>query len=225
MIKTYQFGGRKSGGCNRCRSGKVKVRHVYHITSSNDLLIYKSLPQCDERRPSCMRCSRADKSCEYRNTLDLVFHDQTQYTSRRAKALWRKRSKEEDVDNSHISGSVESSTVIQASISPPLYDVAVQRFFYDYVFPGNPSKNRAGHLEHLFTKHQTLSQDLHFALALKATAIANFALRCKSPEAADMALSEYNRAIYAVNSALEDPQSAKKDTLLLACYLLTLCEV
>jgi hypothetical protein len=48
----------KSRACHDCKRRRVKVRAVKHIQK-----YAKLFSQCDYRRPSCMRCEKAGRSC------------------------------------------------------------------------------------------------------------------------------------------------------------------
>jgi len=218
----YKFGGRRSTGCDECRSSKLKVRPRF---VSNVPVAHLFSLQCDERRPSCTRCSRIGRLCRYMDALALAFHDQTKYASQRAEALWQKRSLKANKDIDRVVSFTQSPPNVRALITEPLYEVALQRFFFDYVFPHNPIKGRAGHLEHLPTMYQALLSAPCFASALKTTALANLARRCGSPHALEEACGEYKKALHATNSALKDPNMVVQDGVLLACYILAICEV
>ncbi|OAL25977.1 hypothetical protein AYO22_04604 [Fonsecaea multimorphosa] len=107
----------------------------------------------------------------------------------------------------------------------PLYDLAMQRFFFDYVFQMNTPLGRGGYLEYLPDVYPGFIDQPFFLSAFKATALANFARRCNSRTASDAALAEYGKAICLTNAALKDATLVLKDETLLACQLLGFCEI
>ncbi|OQU98615.1 Fungal Zn2-Cys6 binuclear cluster domain-containing protein [Cladophialophora immunda] len=205
----YKYGGPRSKACNACRVRKVK---------------------CDEARPTCGRCRRSGKTCEFRDAFDLLHYDETAHASRRAHQLWQKRSTKTDESGASSLASTTSpaatpSTDLKGVLEQPLYELAVQRFFFDYVFQINTPLGRAGYLEYLPDAYPGFVDQPFFLSAFKSTALANFARRCNSRTASNAALTEYGNAIRLTNAALRDPVLVLKDETLLACQLLGFCEI
>lgn len=179
----------------------------------------------------CRRCERSSKKCEYRSLVDVIFHDDTRHAARRATELWQKRStKPIEVITADISqgrpSSSEALSLRQTHVTIPLLDLAMQRFFFDYVFRKNPSKARMGYLEHLPELCENREYFLpYFESAIKATILANFARRYNSVLAEEQAMKQYTRAIQLINQALGDSHLVWKNETLLACHLLGICEV
>ncbi len=110
-------------------------------------------------------------------------------------------------------------------VYPLLFELACQRFFYDYVFHPDLPRGRGGYLEWLPQLSATWADRPVFMSALKASAFANFAERCHSESASKEAIREYGKAIKLTNAALKNPGLVFKDETLLACHLLGISEV
>lgn len=87
----------------------------------------------------------------------------------------------------------------------PLIDLARKRFFYDFVFAGDPKNYRASHLEFIPDMLERAHVDSCLAESVDAIALANFSKRRNSPELNAMAMKVYGRAMNSVNAAIADP--------------------
>ena len=86
------YRGRPSKGCESCRARKVK---------------------CDEAKPKCGRCGKANLECKYRNQDELFFKNQTAIAAQKAEDSWRKRAK------SHQGSTSPGSASTSQQPSPP----------------------------------------------------------------------------------------------------------
>ena len=181
--------------------------------------------QCDEAKPQCIRCSRSDSHCRYRDYDELVFRDETKATASRAKMQWRTRilADENDSDKSSEFG-VSKSTLLDESdwsfgrdldwgictsprpaIVEPLLYRARKRFFYDFVFPGDLKTYRAPFLNFVPEMLEENDADSCLSLAVDALSLANFSKRRYSPETGGVAMQVYGRAMNSTNAAIADP--------------------
>ncbi len=227
--RAYKFGGRRSTGCHACRVRKIKVGHtrtdiIMFAFPSTLRLAADRYVECDETRPACDRCRRAQETCKYRDILDSVFLDETAHVSQRAAALWQSRS----FKRAHGIACRNPGRILPLdpdSKCSLLYEVTLQRLFFDFVFQSNPLKGRVAHLDFLPNLCVDLKSRPCLESAVRATALANFARRCNSAFAAEEAFKWYGKAVQIIDSALSDPNLVLKDDTLLACHLLAICEV
>jgi hypothetical protein len=182
--------------------------------------------QCDEGRPSCGRCLRTSRSCQYRDPVDLILHNQTTHTSERAQKLWQSRSVKTIDSRDGDAGAISGMSSPGFPITPEtIYDLALQRFIFDYVFQANFHLGRLGHLEFLPQILTAVNQLPFLSAAIESAVFANFAKRYNSPVAMKAAIGEYGKAVSLTNDALRSPSMVEKDEILLACFLLGICEV
>ena len=221
--RAYKFGGRRSTGCHACRVRKIKVGYARTEAGYPAVSLWSTADhnvECDETRPSCNRCRRAQEQCKYRDILDSVFLDETANASQRAETLWRTRSFKRAHSITCQTLPLDSNT--KRSL---MYDVTLQRFFFDFVFQSNPSRGRVGYLDFLPSLGVDLKSRPCLESSTRATALANFARRCNSAFAAEEASKWYGQAVQITNSALRNPNLVLEDDTLVACHLLAICEV
>lgn len=178
--------------------------------------------QCDEGQPTCQRCSKSGFPCVYRDEFDLFLRNQTNKTAEAAQKKWRSRSKKSpaesftEVSSSSPESARERSIETSPSALPQdvhtissLQDLAFARFVFDYVITPTPYTSYASFYD--FVPKLCLNADKKSSAfaALSATALANFAGRCRSEEAKRRSVEEYGRAIQLLKTTMssEDPKS------------------
>jgi hypothetical protein len=107
----------------------------------------------------------------------------------------------------------------------PLHELAVGRFFHDYVVSSDPLDRRKGFLEFLPGLHACSPPDSCLSATVSAIAFANFGGRFQVAEAKSLAAKSYGTALKLINVAIADPEEAKGDATLLAVYLTSIYEV
>ena len=222
-------------GCQRCRQRKLK---------------------CDETKPICQKCTRAGYECVYRDSFDAHLRDQTEETVERAKQKWRARaqrssqsppsqetsraqsSSRRDPPSRSISHAREDRISPRYSLAAALgdpngsleisyQDLAINRFFYDFVIhtPDSTSTKLGGHMSFLPDLYQQSAQDSALVSATLAAAYANFNGRMKTSKAPSGGRKQYGLALKLTRDALESPSDKHEDGTLLAVYLLCLYEI
>ena len=199
------------------------------------------LVQCDEARPTCLRCQKAGDACQYRDQFDMFVRDQTVAAARRAKQKWRARSaqiqrnqkpasspKSSRISSQEMSGSDERyvMAIPAVALNVPLVDQAVNRFFYDFVC-GQASQGKVqGFLSFLPDSFKDTPPDCLLHNAVLAVAFANYQGRRRSGlEGADSAKTHYGKALLGLKDVLEDPTLSSNSDTLLAIYILSMFEV
>src|ERR1700761_6705695 len=123
-----------SRACNQCRLHKVKVESQMPIISCRRLIGW----QCDEKQPSCERCLRLGLECVYRDDFERLFRDQTNTVAERTQKQWRSRASKPSAPARATLGldhEKASSTKVSRSATTSIQDLAIERFFYDFVVP------------------------------------------------------------------------------------------
>ncbi|OCK85394.1 hypothetical protein K432DRAFT_377746 [Lepidopterella palustris CBS 459.81] len=212
------YRGRPSKGCQMCRSRKVK---------------------CDETKPTCKRCAKADHECKYRDDADLYFRNETAVAAQRAEEGWRKRSTKQlkssqssqsppsDSDSLSTTNPNAQHRTLSREIKPDLHQLAWQRFCFDFVIPNLSTDARSvatGVLEFLPSMYEKCSPESPLWAAVAAVSYANFDGRFKSPEARLLGSEFCGRALRLIQTAIGDPLQARSDETLLSVYLLGIWE-
>ena len=110
-------------------------------------------------------------------------------------------------------------------VSPRLEQIAVGRFFSDYVVDTHASNPEQGWNDLLPDMFGRSSSDSCLHVSVIANSLANLAGRQSLPELKDSAAAKYCQALELTNAALQNPEEATRDETLLAVSLLGLYEV
>jgi hypothetical protein len=114
--------------------------------------------------------------------------------------------------------------VVETPESPVL-----QRLWYDWVVPDDPNPNvylpGSQFLHFLPGMMNRFGSDSSLHAALWALAYANFAQRCNAPECMPLAIANCTSAINSIRLAMNDPNKASNDDVLVSIQLLSFYEV
>ncbi|KIV98583.1 uncharacterized protein PV09_09630 [Verruconis gallopava] len=226
MMRTKEYRGRLSTGCEACRTRRVK---------------------CDEARPVCARCLRAGlhEQCRYRDLLEISFRNESVETANKAKKKWRTRakafcSKDADFDTvdqeaaSQDGGSPSTSIVSSRQSTPSLtvplrdniVDAAISRFFFDYVLQDEWDGRPVGIWDYVprILSHSPTACSLREAMY--AVALANFDRRTHFViEGNKMNMERhYGNALRLVGKEIEDASTSSSEQLLIAVQILGVYE-
>lgn len=111
------------------------------------------------------------------------------------------------------------------NLDRPLHELAVARFFQDYVVSSDPLDRRKGFLEFLPDLYACSPPGSCLSTTVSAIAFANFGGRFQLAEAKCLAAKSYGTALKLINIAIADPGEARGDETLLAVYLTSIYEV
>lgn len=222
---------------------EVLIKLCHPLKHSENVQASNNIPQCDETRPTCLKCQRYGHKCEYRDQFDILVRDQTKEASKRARQKWRARSTQvhrHDHSESERGSPMQNySTPLQApntfikipyvSLSPPvaplLSELALNRFYFDYVCSTKGGTEVRGFLSFLPKMVAKSSAGSLLHTSVMAVALANFHGRHRSSNLSDTNSGriEYGKALLLTKSSLES-RSQETETLL-SVYLLSLYEV
>lgn len=148
---------------------------------------------------SCGQCIRAGIACSgYRDTEQLRIRDESQATKQ--KVLLRK------------------SAVVPQALTATLDDRARNVFFGYYV------KGVLRAYDVLDSMFKRPFLDNHLVSSVDAVSLAFYSLQYRDPDATRLATERYLYALSLLNNALKSPDSARKDSTLMAVLLLDLFE-
>ncbi|KAL3465919.1 hypothetical protein BJX64DRAFT_284853 [Aspergillus heterothallicus] len=197
--------GKPSLGCGRCRTRRLK---------------------CDEARPSCSQCIRAETEClGYRNTLDLQFRDQSEEVIGKARRQGRKSasssgptsaSKRRTTKRSNIPPLSQPETPLQY----PEEDLVRGYMYAHYLTPSTTGENLA-----CMSELAKDPQNSAVNAALNAVGLAVMSNIRMAPQLLLAARREYTTALSRTNYALGDPVLSRGDDTLAAVILLGMFEV
>jgi hypothetical protein len=155
--------------------------------------------QCD-LRPHCGPCARAHLRCPgLRDPQQLVFRDQTQQVTQKVKAG-------------------QALKTIPNSIQPSIHEQAGALFFSRYVF------GQSKMFEYLPEITSSADAGKHLAESIAAVSLAYFASHVHSSRVLAQARQRYICGLQSINSAIQDPHLATKDSTLLSIVLLAFYE-
>lgn len=193
--------------------------------------------KCDETKPTCRRCMKANQECQYRDDSELYFRNQTSLAAQRAEEGWRKRSaksqnnrrsgESSEPDPDQLSLPATQHLTLDKEIKTDLYRLAYNRFLFDFVIPNNSADHdgpRDGFLGFLPSFYEQSSPDSCLFAAVSAVSFANFDGRFKSPEAKLLGSEYCGKALKLIQHAIQDYSQAKSDETLFAVYLLGIYE-
>ncbi|KAE8553702.1 hypothetical protein EYB25_005084 [Talaromyces marneffei] len=201
--------GGPSKGCNRCKRLKVK---------------------CDEARPECLRCERAQQKCTgyiETETFDARVRYETGLGNRRVTRIRRSKEKALDVvapAQKHVPPK-KASTEKNAS----LLEVAVLLFKTAHVasydspnFSWNPSQDDC--LERFISIMNESDDDSSLKQAISAVYNGFYSFMSKSKEMETASETSFAAAVSLARAALDDPVDSKSDATLLTVLLLSMFE-
>ncbi|KAI1608576.1 hypothetical protein EDD36DRAFT_103910 [Exophiala viscosa] len=213
------YSGPPSKACLSCRNRRIK---------------------CDLAIPECKQCSRAGRVCEgYRNQLDLLFRDQTQMIAGKAQGLKQRTTQTLHTQSGCVGtcnrqrvSTTSSRTRPSATCQPqcPLAwcpstsqdDYAACFFFSNYSRQSSEQPQRLyEHLPMLYTDRE--ASHLPNCI-ITAIGLAGLAHRKKNPDMLVTAETCYDSALRQTNHALQDPQTACSDQVLVSVLLLGVYE-
>ncbi|KAF2179985.1 hypothetical protein K469DRAFT_753652 [Zopfia rhizophila CBS 207.26] len=189
--------GYPSRGCQLCRQKKVK---------------------CDEARPQCGRCISRGKTCPgYRDITALVFRSQNHSAEQKMKKLILQHG----ISSSAPSAGPErkdSEVPRSCSIEPEYY--AVNGFYGEYTV-------RTGYmriLDFLPEMCEKIAIPECLQAALQATALAAMAQRLARRDLLLRSRARFGMALRAVSRLIQNPSTAKDDSVLVSVFLLGMYE-
>ena len=177
--------------------------------------------------PSCLNCEKAKRKCPgYRDQLDLLFLDETSGVTNKAQkaSLTTRPSSTATAVPSWNSPDLQKSLSAgdsPRSLTPNLDAEATAFFFEHFAIDENLSMQYQLYTESLTETSPGLEALTHSTRALGLAGLSRFEA---APHLSRLAESQYLDAIRAMNSALQDPEIAKKDYTLLAVMILTAFE-
>ena len=196
--------------------------------------------KCDEKLPTCERCSKSGRTCQYPDYQDFHFKDQTDLASQRAIARWRSRAKGQAsgtdpfFEDDHSGVDATRYKLHQASLTPPkpliynpkppLEAIAVKRFFSDYVSCPNDFVPWMNFLRTLPSLYAAASPNSYLSAAVLAISYANLTERPSCRQMRSQAIGQYTRALQLLNEALRKPEEVAKDAMILTVTLFALYE-
>ena len=199
--------------------------------------------QCDETKPQCQRCSRTRRPCPgYRVQSEVMFRNMNSIAEEKVKARVKSRIQAEEpnqeleddalqrIDVSFMPsalGWLRDSQValsnVPRSVSIKWQDVAVPRFFEDYIYLSDAVPR--GSLNFLPDLCSSSSTSSVLRGALDALALRNLANQLGQENLEVDARKSYCRSIPLLAQLLQDEEEAKKDSTLCAILLFGIYEV
>ncbi|KAF1921592.1 hypothetical protein BDU57DRAFT_510489 [Ampelomyces quisqualis] len=186
--------------------------------------------RCDKGIPACGQCVKTGRKCPgYRNTMDLMFHDES-------KQIAEKNKNQDFEDAQPPAGSgrsaIERAVVSVATTTPmklidfvlyqPMADLGVNYFMSTYV--GEDSTvSQLFYLPNFYAKTGYSNPALQQSIT--AAGLAGYAKTSRQKDVSNAALKRYVQAIQAINTALSDSKTAMHESTLLAIMMLSMFEV
>lgn len=207
------------------------IRHASPLNrdEAGELVRNANLLQCDQTTPACGQCVKAGRTCPgYRNTMDLMFHDESTQVASRHKGT-DATSHHEKRTNMIRTESLKKEAAVMLPIKltdfvlyQPIDDLGLHFFMSTYV-GDNPAVSQLYYLPQLYSQKGLASPELR--QSLKAAGLAGYAKSVKRKEILAIATKAYIDAIRGINSALSHPTSPAKDTTLAAIILAAMYEM
>ena len=114
---------------------------------------------------------------------------------------------------------------VQAPLRPSLHELALLRFYYDFINPSDKYFVQKGTLEPLPGVYASSSSESCLHSAVSACAYANFGGRFKSEETRKVGAQYYGKALKSLATATANMTSAMSTESLVSAYLCSLYEV
>ncbi|KAF6792369.1 C6 zinc finger domain-containing protein, partial [Colletotrichum musicola] len=193
--------GRSHAGCLACKARKVK---------------------CDEEKPSCRRCIRLKRECPgYRDTWDTMHRQENEHVAQLVQVrVTRKLRERRDQEMTTAGGSSSGGgrLVLPRPVLVDAADCTLNHFYRDYSL--NSGVAFFGILPSVSTSRPVPC----FFDAIHAVAFASSSRQLLQSELMARARRHYGRAVVGLNQAIQAPESAKSDSVLVALYLMGLFE-
>ncbi|KAE9371789.1 hypothetical protein N431DRAFT_559216 [Stipitochalara longipes BDJ] len=202
----FDHRGRFATGCSNCRQRKIK---------------------CDEARPSCKRCLKGRWVCPgYKTLTDLTFRDQNEIIAGKAHRQQNEQAQIYSVGTSRYQTHAPSHILVpkspnsSISLNLGLEMVARSYFLSNHVIVGSEAVARGQYefLSDFLARQQEVDPALHHSL--NAAAFAAFGNSHELTKMLQKSRLECNLAIQAVNAAIQSPETAVKDSTVIAAMLL-----
>jgi hypothetical protein len=111
------------------------------------------------------------------------------------------------------------------NLNPPAKDVAIARFFTDYILPGSETVPEEGYLEYLPKLHDEAFEGSCLRLTVSAVSLAHLGNIQRLPSLRSDAARDYAKALQLTKVALLSDAESRTTQTLLAVYLLSMYEV
>ena len=209
------------------------------ITQKTSLIQRPNGHKCDLEKPSCGRCVKNHRVCEYRNRQDLMFCDQTRMITSRSRHRARPRNPTPPASpKQSLLGAprarMESLNFVELSTpttlgslyrnpSSKIDDRASSFFFNSYV--SNCWGICQPYFDYLPMLYDELPTNNAFSNIIIALGMAGLSKTHSIPELAHLSRTKYAAALRALNAAIQDPEEVKADRTLVAIMLFPLYEV
>ncbi|KAL5115518.1 hypothetical protein ACEQ8H_006581 [Pleosporales sp. CAS-2024a] len=209
MMTDLYLKGKPSAACGECR---------------------KRRSRCDQALPSCGQCTKAGRKCPgYRNTVDLMFHDESHSIARRSKIQSCDNVKSQAVDGQNYDEAVLMRLAAAAPIKltdfvldQPLEDLGVSYFMSTYV-GDDPWVSPLYYLPKLYTQSSPSNPGLQQSIT--AAGLAGYAKNSRRHDIKEAATRLYVSAIRSINVAISDPTTVLQDSTLMAISMAAMFEV
>ncbi|KAL9008950.1 MAG: hypothetical protein Q9173_005979, partial [Seirophora scorigena] len=204
-------------------SYRQAVHRVSNLQAKTHQGTEKGYNQCDETRPSCLKCIKTRRVCPgYTEGLDLVLRNQ----NKTAKAAAERRHKRQPPRGTGSPASVLPDSSASSPDSLPIYsplpesqDFYAHSFFVScYVTAPRDPRTKHGFLELLPSFFDKLHSSSALSLSLSAVAHCYFGAwepAIRNAERAEVQ-KVYTKALGALQQALRDPQDCVSDEVLVA---------
>ncbi|OLN97897.1 hypothetical protein CCHL11_02473 [Colletotrichum chlorophyti] len=199
------MGCRPSASCFACKARKVK---------------------CDLEKPSCKRCINLGRNCPgYADPWSIVHRQQNASAAHQVRVRVAKRLKERGdfgEGNRDDEGNAPEELVHGKAIPRPMeFDMelfSLNRFYANY------SSGNEVHFFRILDSTRASKSSVYFEQALNATALASSALMTSQFGFIQQAKKSYIRACTKVNIAIQSPDAAQDDSVIIALLTLALFE-
>jgi hypothetical protein len=186
--------------------------------------------QCDQALPACGQCTKAGRICPgYRNTVDLMFHDESRLIARRNKTQLSDHAEVQDVSGRRFNEQALIQVVAAAPVRltdfvlyQPLNDLGVNFFMSTYV-GDDPSVSQLFYLPKLYAQNSSSHPALQQSIT--ATGLAGYAKTARRNDVKDAATRLYVSAIRSINAAISDPTAVVQDSTLMSVVMAAMFEV
>ncbi|KAL6709142.1 hypothetical protein ACN47E_001958 [Coniothyrium glycines] len=182
----------------------------------------KRRSRCDYAVPECGQCHKAGRVCTgYRNTVDLMFHDESTRIVRKHKGSGSTNQSTGTAQDMQLARTA-SVKLTDFIFYQPIDDLGVNFFMSNYV-GDDPAVSQLYYLPQFYVQKGYANSEL--SQAVQAAGLAGYAKTVRRKEMLDIAMKSYVKAIKGINSALSDPKSAASDATLIAIILAAMYEM
>ncbi|KAL4881787.1 hypothetical protein BJY04DRAFT_217853 [Aspergillus karnatakaensis] len=197
---------RASLACENCRRRRIK---------------------CNQLRPRCSQCVRAGLVCSgYRNQIDLIFHDETAATARRANTRKESRSLIASTDSSDSDEASPPENdlffpAFRCSPTSTIPSMDVEDFAWKYYFKNfNITRNNID----CFPEPYFTTSNVGMA-SVTSVGLAALALIHSDPHMMHLARKKYSAALRTLARTVTDPAELRKGTTATASFNLSMFEM